>query len=187
MGTCVNILLDNNQHTNQHWPIWRQLRDLSTYNNNVKIIKHNTISLTLTYQSAFLTMTKKKPPSQKETLKPPMIPRNAKGRCDTRESGFITGWLKNRKQGASLKISQKNTTNKKRKGTHTILSPPLAKKISTATASVTTAANAAKGVSKNSRVLYSKPAQKKLHKRINTKIGKLNPSNQCSPVPSKQN
>ena len=58
-------------------------------------------------------ITKKKPPSQQEILKPPTIPRNVMVRQDARGSGFITGWLKNQKRGAPLKIAPRTTTNKK--------------------------------------------------------------------------
>ena len=74
-----------------------------------------------------------------------------------------------------MKISQKITVNKNIKGTHTILSPPLAETISTATAFVATAANAARGVSKNSCALYSKPAPKKITRKNKYKNWKVEP------------
>ena len=62
------------------------------------------------------TMTKKKPPSQQETLNSPRIARNAMGRRDTRDSGFITIWLKNRKQGAPLRIFPANHHKQEKEG-----------------------------------------------------------------------
>ena len=94
------------------------------------------------------TMTKKKPPSQWETLNPPTIKRNEMGRRDASDSGFITRWLKNWKRGAPLKISPQTTTNKKKKGENTTSSPSVAEMVSRVTtsaavASATTAVNTA--------------------------------------------
>ena len=130
-------------------------------------------------------MTKKKPPTQRETLNPPTIPINVMGSQDARGSGFIPKWLKNRKQGAPLKISPRTTTNKKNKGKKTKASPSVAAMVylvtaSTAVASATTAVNTASNngeatappsksklsrknsgnVSKNTRAPYSNPAPK---------------------------
>ena len=83
-------------------------------------------------------MTKKKPPSHRETLNPPTTPRNVMGRrdaWDAHDSGFITRWLKNRKQGAPLKISPRTTTNKKRKGKKTTAYLSVAAMVSLVTAS----------------------------------------------------
>ena len=66
--------------------------------------------------SVSLTMTKKKPPSQREKQNTPTIPRNTMGRRDAQDSGFITGWLKNRKRGALLKISREPPRTRKRIG-----------------------------------------------------------------------
>ena len=66
--------------------------------------------------SVSLSMTKKKPPSQRETLKPPTIPSNVMGRRDAWDSGFIARWLKNRKRGAPPRIAPQTTTNKKKWG-----------------------------------------------------------------------
>ena len=85
------------------------------------------------------TMTKKKPPSQRETINTPTTPRNAMGRRDARDSGFITGRLKNRKRGAPLKIAPRTTTNKKKKGKKTTASPSVAAMVYPVTASVTVA------------------------------------------------
>ena len=130
-------------------------------------------------------MTKKNPPSQQETLNPPTTPRNVMGRRDAQESGFVTGWLKNRKRGEPLKISPGTTTNKKNKGKNTTLSPSVAAMVSPVTASAavissTTAVNIAStngeatappskykrsqkhsgDASKNTRTPYSKPSPK---------------------------
>ena len=67
-------------------------------------------------------MTKKKPPSQREKINPPKVSRNAMGRRDARDIGFITGLLKNRRQRAPLKIAPQTTTNKKNKGKNTTAS-----------------------------------------------------------------
>ena len=68
--------------------------------------------------------TKKKPHIQRETLKPPTtIPRNVMGRRDTRDSAFITEWLKNRKRSAPLKIYPRTTTNKKKEGEEDHITP----------------------------------------------------------------
>ena len=82
-------------------------------------------------------MTKPKPPSQLETTKKPTIPRNAVDRRHARESGCITGWLKNRKRGAPLKIKPPN---KKLKGK---ASPITSAAASTVSAAATTRATAA--------------------------------------------
>ena len=123
------------------------------------------------------TMTNKKPPSQRESLKSPTIPRNVMGRRDARDSVFITGWLKNRKRGAPLKISPRTTTNKKNKSVSVMVSLVT---VSAAVDSATTAVNAAStngeaiappskskrsrkhsgDASKNTRAPYSKPAPK---------------------------
>ena len=126
-------------------------------------------------------MTKKKPPSQRETLNPPTIPRNVMGRRDARDSGC----LKNRKRGAPLKIAPRTTTDKGKKGKKTTASPSVAVMVcpvtaSASVASATTAVNNAStngdntappskskrlqkhsgGASKNARAPYSKPAPK---------------------------
>ena len=84
-------------------------------------------------------MTKKKPPSQRETLKPPTIPINAMQRRDSRDHGFITGWLNKRKQGAPLKNSPRTTMNNKKKGKKTTSFPSVADMVSPFTASATVA------------------------------------------------
>ena len=84
-------------------------------------------------------MTKKKPPSQRETLKPHTIPRNVMGRQNARDSRFITGWLKNWNRGAPLKFSLRITTNKKNKGNNTTASLSVAVMVSPVTASVAVA------------------------------------------------
>ena len=136
-------------------------------------------------------MTKEKPPSQWETLNPPTIPINEMGRRYARDSGFITGWLKNRKGGAPLKIAPRTTMSKKKKSKKTtsylsvaaMVSPVTA---SAAVASATTSVNTAStnreatappskskrsrkhsgDASKNTCAPYSKPAPKPTtHKR----------------------
>ena len=89
--------------------------------------------------SVSTTMTKNKPPSQRDTLNPPTIPRNAMVRRDAWDSGFITGWLKNWKWGAPLKIAPRTTTNKKNKGKKTTASPSVAAMVSQVTASAVVA------------------------------------------------
>ena len=146
------------------------------------------------------TITKKKPPSHQETLNPPTIPRNKMGRRDAQDSEFITGWLKNRKRGAPLKISPQTTTNKKKKGKKTPASPSVAAMISpvnasTAVASATITINTERTngeatappsksnrsrkhsgyASKNTRAPYSKPAPKPTTRKSKYKVGKLNP------------
>ena len=146
------------------------------------------------------TMTKKKPPSQWETLKPPTIPRNAMGRRDAWDSGFITRWLKNRNQGAPLKIAPWTTTDKKKKGKKTTASPSVAAMVSPVTASVavasaTTAVNTASNngeatsppskykrlrkhsgdASKNTRAPYSKPSPKPTTRKSKDNNWKVEP------------
>ena len=158
------------------------------------------------------TMTKKKPPSQRETLKPPTIPRNAMGRRDARDSGFITGWSKNRKRGAPLKIAPRTTTNKKKKEKKTTASPSVAAMVSQSPhprqsplpppMSILQALmgrplplhqgpNGRRNIQGMLRKILVFPTQSqhpnRLHARSNTTIGKLNPSNQRWPVPSKKN
>ena len=107
------------------------------------------------------------------------------GRRNAWDSGFVTGWFKNRKRGAPLKISPRTTTNKKNKGKNNTASPSVAAMVylvtsSVAVASVTTAVNTAStngeatappskskrpqkhsgGASKNTRAPYSNPAPK---------------------------
>ena len=60
-------------------------------------------------------------------------------RRDAWDSGFITGWLKNRKRGAPLKIAPRTTTNKKNKGKKTTASPSVAAMVSQVTASAVVA------------------------------------------------
>ena len=158
------------------------------------------------------TMTKKNPTSQREILHPPMIPRNAMGRQDSHDSGFITLWLKNQKGGAPLKIAPRTTTNKKKKGKNTTESLSVTVMVSPVTApvaatSATTAVNTAstngeatdppsnskwsrKHSGDASKILVL-PTQIQhpnwLHASANTTIGKLNPSNQRWPVPAKKN
>ena len=93
-------------------------------------------------------MIKKKPPSQGETLKHPTIPRNTMVRRDEQDSGFITGWLNNRKRGAPLKISKQTTTIKTNKGKKTTAYLSVAAMVSPVTApaavaSATTTVNTA--------------------------------------------
>ena len=156
-------------------------------------------------------MTKKKPPSQRETLNPPTIPRNAMGRWDAQDSGFINGWLKNRKRGAPLRIAPQTTTKKKKKGKKTTESQSVVVIVSPVTisadvASDTTAVNTAstngeatalhqspncrgniQGMLKKIIVLPTQIQQpNQQHARENTTIGTFNPSNQRWPVPSKK-
>ena len=85
-------------------------------------------------------MTKPKKPSQLETTTKKAIPRNAIERRHAREGGCITGWLKNRKRGAVLKI--KPPPNKKLRGKGEAL-PTTSAAASTVSAASMTRATAA--------------------------------------------
>ena len=70
------------------------------------------------------------------------------GRWDAWDSGFITGWLKNRKRGALLKIAPRTTKNKKNKRKKTTAPPSVATMVTPVTpyvavASTTTTVNTA--------------------------------------------
>lgn len=60
-------------------------------------------------------MTKPLPPSQLKDVETPTIPRNAAQRTEKRTKGLITGWMKNRKRGAPLKITPSAASLKKKK------------------------------------------------------------------------
>ena len=60
-------------------------------------------------------MTKPFPPSQLKDVETPTIPRNAAQRTEKRTKGLITGWMKNRKRGALLKITPSAASLKKKK------------------------------------------------------------------------
>ena len=62
-------------------------------------------------------MKKKKTPSELLMLTPPVIPCNAMGRTNMREGGLITGWTKNRKRGAPLKVKAPTSNTNKNKTT----------------------------------------------------------------------
>ena len=114
------------------------------------------------------TMTKKKPPSHRETLNPPTIPGNGMGRQDARDRGFITGWLKNRKRGAPLKISPQTTTKNKKKGKKTTASPSVDSMVSpvTASAAVTSATTAVNTASTNGEATVPPSKSKRSRKHI---------------------
>ena len=60
-------------------------------------------------------MTKPLPPSQLKDVETPTIPCNAVQRTEERTKGLITGWMKNRKRGALLKITPSAASLKKKK------------------------------------------------------------------------
>ena len=112
------------------------------------------------------TITKKKPTSQRETLNPPTIPRNAMGIWDARDSGFITPRMKNRKQGAPLKIAPRTTMNKKKKGKKTTAPPSVAAMVSpvTSSATVVSATTAVNTASTNMEATAPPPKTKRSRK-----------------------
>ena len=61
------------------------------------------------------TTTNNKTPSKLLIVAPPVIPRNTMGRTNARKGGLITGWTKNRKQGALLKVNPPTSNTNKNK------------------------------------------------------------------------
>ena len=60
-------------------------------------------------------MTKPLPPSQLKDVETSTIPRNTAQRTEKRTKGLITGWMKNHKRGAPLKITPSAASLKKKK------------------------------------------------------------------------